>query len=205
MTLGLEKLHKTETHREALIKFLLLLGLLIAYFSYLSYEYGLMTGGLVALLTWSFFVLCTPVADAGFLLDFPIRLIFGFRMLYSEIIVWILAISVNTYGLLFTQSVYEKTILTILLKKILITPVPYWSIILLSGTGTFLSIYFGDEMLDVLRHRDRAKYHQHAFKLKIVAVISLFTLIFLSYYFLLDSLDIDIQEIKVSHTIAPLS
>jgi hypothetical protein len=194
MSIKITHLHKQETHREVAIKFVLLLALLLGYFAYLSYEYGLATGGIVAAITWSFFVLCTPVADAGFLLDFPIRLLFGIRMLISEIIVWIVAIGINAYSLIFNESMYDTIILTSLFKKIILTPYPYWSIILLSGFGTFLSIYFGDEMLDVIRHRDRVKYHQHAFKLKIIAVIGLFLLIFLSYYYLLESLNIHIPD-----------
>jgi len=184
------KLHQIETHKEVLYKFLILFTVLALYFSYLSVEYGLLTGGIIAALTWSFFVLCTPVADAGFLLDFPIRLLFGIRMLYSEIMVWTIAIAINGYALLYNQDAYDQTMLTVLFKKIIVTPYPYWIIIVLSGTGTFLSIYFGDEMLDVIRHRDREKYHQHAFKLKLIGLISLFLLIFFSYYILLDSLDI---------------
>ena len=194
MSLEVKKLHKHETHREVVIKFLLLLAVLLIYFAYLSYEYGLATGGIVAAITWSFFVLCTPVADAGFLLDFPIRVLFGIRMLTSEIIVWVVAITINTYALIFSEAIYEKTILTGLLKKIIMTPYPYWSIILLSGFGTFLSINFGDEMLDVIRHRDRVKYHQHVFKLKVIAVVGLFVLIFLSYYYLLESLNIQLPD-----------
>ena len=194
MSLKITHLHKQETHREVAIKFVLLLAVLLAYFTYLSYEFGLATGGIVAAITWSFFVLCTPVADAGFLLDFPIRLLFGIRMLISEIIVWIVAIGINAYALIFNENMYDTTILTSLFKKIILTPYPYWSIVLLSGFGTFLSIYFGDEMLDVIRHRDRVKYHQHAFKLKIIAVIGLFLLIFLSYYYLLESLNIHLSN-----------
>ncbi|MBL4601454.1 MAG: hypothetical protein JKY84_01780 [Emcibacteraceae bacterium] len=185
-------LHKIETHREVLYKFLILLSIIAAYFGYLSYEYGLMTGGIVAILTWSFFVLCTPVADAGFLLDFPIRLLFGIRMLYSEILVWSIAGAINIYALLYNQEAYDKTVLTMLFKKILLNPNPYWSVLLLSGFGTFLSIYFGDEMLDVFKHRDRVKYHQHAFKLKLIGLIGLFLLIFIAYYFLLESLQIQL-------------
>ncbi|PCI50023.1 MAG: hypothetical protein COB49_04300 [Alphaproteobacteria bacterium] len=191
----MKQLHKIETHRKVVIKFLLLLSVLVLYFSYLSYEYGILTGGIVAALTWSFFVLCTPVADAGFLLDFPIRLIFGIRMLYSEILVWTIAISINFYALADGSNAYDKTVLTTLLQKIITTPYPYWSIIILSGIGTFLSIYFGDEMLDVFRHRDRVKYHQHGFKLKFIAVISLFALTFLAYYFLLNALHIQFNDI----------
>lgn len=195
MTIEFSKFHKIETHREVVLKFLLLLCVLLLYFSYLTYEYGVLTGGVVAALTWSFFVLCTPVADAGFLLDFPIRLIFGFRMLYSEILVWLIAISINLYALSDGGASYDKTVLTTLLKKIIITPYPYWSIIILSGLGTFLSIYFGDEMLDVFRHRDRVKYHQHGFKFKLIGIISLFFLIFLAYYYLLNGLKIQLEGI----------
>ncbi len=189
----IKALSQVETHKELLYKFVLLLTILILYFGYLSVEYGILTGGLVAVLTWSFFVLCTPVADAGFLLDLPIRLLFGFRMLYSEILVWVIAISINGYAVLYNQEAYDKTVLTVLFKEIILTPFPYWSIFILSGIGTFLSIYFGDEMLDVLRHRDRVKYHQHAFKLKLVGLISLFLLIFFAYYFLLKTLNIQIN------------
>jgi len=193
MSLKFKHLHKIETHREVLIKFLILLGILVLYFSYLSYEYGLLTGGIVAVISWSFFVLCTPIADAGFLLDFPIRLLFGIRMLYSEILVWIIAISINLYALIYNPQAYDKTILTILFMKILTNPIPYWSIIILSGIGTYLSIYFGDEMLDVFKHRDRTKYHQHSFKLKLIGILALFLLIFLSYYKLLDSLQVQLS------------
>ena len=119
------------------IKFVLLCGLLIGYFGYLSYEYGVTTGGVAALLTWSFFVLCTPVADAGFLLDFPLRLLFGIRMVVSEIAVWIVALSLNAVALLYAPSYYKTTILTELLREIFMQPFPYWGVILLSGLGTF--------------------------------------------------------------------
>lgn len=186
-------LHKIKTHREVLYKFLILLSILALYFGYLSIEYGILTGGLVAALTWSFFVLCTPVADAGFLLDLPIRILFGVRMLISEVLVWAIAIAINGYAILYNQAAYDKTVLTVLFKEIILTPYPYWSVFILSGIGTFLSIYFGDEMLDVLRHRDRVKYHEHAFKWKLVGLISLFLLIFFAYYLLLDTLNIQIN------------
>lgn len=194
MTPKITNLHKQETHKELATKFVLLLTVLLCYFGYLSFEFGLATGGIVAAITWSFFVLCTPVADAGFLLDFPIRLLFGIRMIVSEFIVWFIAIGINAYALIFAEAMYDTTVITSLFKVILLTPYPYWSVIALSGFGTFLSIYFGDEMLDVIRHRDRVKYHQHAFKLKVIAVVGLFVLIFLAYYYLLESLHIQIPD-----------
>ncbi len=194
MSVEISTLHKHETHRETATKFLLLLVVLIAYFFYLSHEFGFKTGGMVAAITWSFFVLCTPIADAGFLLDFPIRLLFGIRMFISEIAVWLIALAINLYAMLFAQTAYETTFITELFKMIILHPFPYWSIILLSGLGTFLSIYFGDEMLDVIRHRDRVKYHEHGFKFRIIVIIALFLLIFLAYFYLLESLHIRMPE-----------
>ncbi|MCA9353073.1 hypothetical protein KC901_02720, partial [Patescibacteria group bacterium] len=63
-----------ETKRNALIRFALVLILFVGYFAFIAFRYGLENGFLVTAGTWSFFVLCTPVADAGFLLDFPLRL-----------------------------------------------------------------------------------------------------------------------------------
>jgi hypothetical protein len=192
---GMALLPKHQTHKETLFKFLLLLAVLLAYFGYLSWKFDLATGGFVAILTWSFFVLCTPVADAGFLLDFPVRLIFGLRMIKSEIIVWGLAIGINVMGLMFWPDMYGKTFLTDLFMTILTTPWPYWSIIVLSGIGTFLSIYFGDEMLDVATHNERVKHHKHGFKYRVVFIIGLFVLIFAAYYNLLASLGIKFDEV----------
>jgi len=92
-----------QTKCEELIKFLMLLGVLVLYFGYLSWQYDIATGGIISALTWSFFVLCTPVADAGFLIDFPVRLITGLRMFITEMIVWGIAISLNIITLSYTQ------------------------------------------------------------------------------------------------------
>ena len=172
------------------IKFVLLCGLLVGYFGYLSYEYDLATGGVAALLTWSFFVLCTPVADAGFLLDFPLRLLFGIRMVVSEIAVWIIALGLNAVTLLYGPSYYKTTILTELLHEIFTTPFPYWGVIVLSGLGTFLSIRFGDELMDVIHHRDRSFFHSHHFKHELI-LFAFFLLVLFGYYELISSIGID--------------
>jgi hypothetical protein len=179
--------------RQVVYKFVLLCMLLVSYFSYLSFEYDLRTGGIASALTWSFFVLCTPIADAGFLLDFPLRLIFGIRMMVSEIAVWVLAITINMVALFYFSEYYETTKLTMLLHAILTTPYPYWAVILLSGTGTFLSIRFADELMDVFHHRDRDFFHQHAFKHEILIII-FFVVVLIGYYELIASLGLDINH-----------
>jgi hypothetical protein len=176
--------------KQVFFKFVLLCVLLVSYFTYLSFKYGVATGGIASALTWSFFVLCTPIADAGFLLDFPLRLIFGIRMLFSEIAVWTLAITLNVVTLLFFAEYYETTKLTMLLQAILTTPFPYWAIILLSGTGTFLSIRFADELMDVVHHRDRNFFHRHAFKHEILIIV-FFVAVLIGYYELIVSLGIE--------------
>jgi hypothetical protein len=78
---------KALPKKQLFYKFMLLCLLLAGYFVYLTAQYDLVTGGFASVLTWSFFVLCTPIADTGFLLDFPLRLLFNIRMLISEIVV----------------------------------------------------------------------------------------------------------------------
>ncbi len=181
-----------KPRRQVVMKFALLCALLVGYFFYLSYHYGAAAGGVAAVLTWSFFVLCTPIADGGFLLDFPLRLLFGIRMVYSEIVVWALAIGSNIAVLFLAPHYYETTLLTRLLEQILTQPYPYWGIVLLSGAGTFLSIRFGDELMDVLHHRDRAFFHSHQFKHELILVGFFFLALFF-YYELAASLGIESQ------------
>jgi len=176
--------------RQVLYKFLLLCILLVSYFSYLTVQYDVMTGGIASALTWSFFVLCTPIADAGFLLDFPLRLLFGIRMLISEIAVWAIAITINVISLIYFVEYYETTKVTMLLRAILTTPYPYWIVILLSGAGTFLSIRFADELMDVVHHRDRSFFHRHAFKHEIL-ILLFFVVVLVGYYKLISSLGIE--------------
>jgi len=184
--------NKNAAHpkKQVLYKFLLLSILLTSYFSYLSFKYDLVTGGIASALTWTFFVLCTPIADAGFLLDFPLRILFGIRMLISEIVVWVIAIAVNIISLIYFSNYYETTELTMLLHAILTTPFPYWGVVLLSGAGTFLSIRFADELMDVVHHRDREFFHRHGFKYEIVLIIFFIFVIF-GYYKLIASLGIN--------------
>jgi hypothetical protein len=180
----------TSPRRQVLLKFLALLALLLGYFVYLWLRFDAATGAVTAALTWSFFVLCTPIADAGFLLDFPLRLLFGIRMVVSELVVWALAGAINIATLLLAPGYYDTTLLTRLFGQILTQPWPYWAVIVLSGAGTFLSVKFGDELMDVLHHRDRDFFHSHQFKHELI-MIAFFALIVFAYYELIASLGLD--------------
>lgn len=181
--------------RETLIKFVLLMAVFVGYFIYVSLKFDVATGGGIAALTWSFFVMCTPVADAGFLLDFPVRLITSIRMFTTEIVVWGLAIIINGIFLVFGPGIYESTFVTRLFFEILTNPWPHWGIILLCGIGTFMSIAFGDELMDVASHHERVKHHKHGFLYRSLATLSLFILIFAAYGFLLRSLGVEAADL----------
>lgn len=185
---------KNQTHKETIFKFLGLIFILVAYFGYVSWKFDAATGFGLALLTWSFFVLCTPVADGGFIIAFPIRLLFGIKMATTQAIVWFIAIGINLYMLTASKDTYQLTFLTQLLEHILTQAYPYWSILLISIVGTFLSIYFGDEMMDVASHKNRDKHHKHGFKYRLVLVLGLGVLTIVAYYYLLSSLNISIPE-----------
>lgn len=181
---------KHETHKETFLKFFALALILIAYFVYMSWKYDASTGFSVSLLTWSFFVLCTPIADGGFILAFPVRLLFGIKMAVTQVVLWFVTILINIFMLASAPALYDLTFLTKLLKHILTMPYPYWSILILSAAGTLLSIYFGDEMMDVTSHRDRELHHRNGFKYRTIVVLGLGILTVVSYYYLLDSLNI---------------
>ena len=97
---------------------------------------------------------------------------------------------VNIISLLFFAEYYETTKLTMLLHAILTMPYPYWSVILLSGAGTFLSIRFADELMDIAHHRDRSFLHRRAFKHEIVIFV-FFVFVLIGYYKLIASLGIE--------------
>jgi len=181
-----------QTHRESLLRFVALLGLLVGYFGYMSWKFDASTGALLAVLSWSFFVLCTPIADGGFVVAFPIRVLFGVRMVVTQIVVWFLAVGINVAGVLMVPDAYQDTALTKLFYTILTTPWPYWSILLISVAGTLLSIWFGDEMIDVTTHADRHKEHRHGFKYKTIVVVGFAVLTILAYYQLLSGLGVTI-------------
>jgi len=183
---------KHETKKHALLKFLLILLIILIYFFFMTYKYGLEEGFMVTVLTWSFFVLCTPIADAGFLIDFPIRLITNIRMFFVEIFVWIIAISINLYAFFNSPAIYGKTKILILFKHILNQPIPFWAIIVISALGTFLSIQFGDELVDKAKHHQRDFHKKHKYTHRYLVMIFLFVFTVALYDFLLKQLGIDL-------------
>lgn len=181
-------------HEHPFTKFLLVFFFFLIYILFTVRRFGFGEGLLIGLLTWSFAVFCTPIVGAGLLLDFPLRLITGIRMLYSEILVWMIAFSLNLFAFITAPSIYDKTIFLSLFKKIIIQPFPFWGIIILSGIGTFFSVYFGDELLDISfkKLKIRRKYGKHKNKYRLIMLISIITLVVVLYWLLLRELNVNI-------------
>ena len=185
-------LSKHETKKEALLRFSLVLGVFVVYLLFVAYKYGAKEGLLVAWLTWSAFVLGTPVADAGFLIDFPVRLITRLKMLFSEIVVWIVAIGLNLYALTFNPEIYQSSTALKIFYQVLTHPLPYWTIILISAVGTFISIHFGDELLNKRHHHERDFYHKHKSKYKLVLLTFLFVVVLIIYHAVVKQLGVNL-------------
>ncbi len=181
---------KHETKKQSLKKFIALVAIIISYFIFMSLKFGTRDGILTTILTWSFFVFCTPIADAGFLLAFPVRIITGIKMMYTQLFLYVIVFMINFYTFFHSSSIYDKTIILKLFYNILSKPYPFWGIILISFIGTILSIYFGDEMINVSKHNQRKKYHKHINKYKIIIFIFLIIFTIMLYYFLLEQLHI---------------
>jgi hypothetical protein len=181
-----------ETRKILRNKFLVVLVILVLYFMFSVWHFGLKDGFLVMALTWSFFVLSTPIPDGGIILDLPIRWATGIKMIFSEIFVWIIAILLNVFNILFNSEIYSKTFVLTMFKTILLEPFPYGIIIILSCIGTFLSLHFGDELYEVISHSKRKKYHKHKNKLRFIMIVTLIVFIIIVYDLLLKHLGLKI-------------
>jgi hypothetical protein len=181
-----------ETKRKALTKFLLVLAIVVLYWVFISLRYGKVMGAQITLLTWSLFILCTPIASAGLLVDFPVRLITRLRMFHTEIAVWAFALALNGFTLAANASVYDTTILLSVLKFILTNPVPYWSVIFVSAAGTFVSIRFADELLDVSREKHRKYYLTHQGKHTLIIFSFIILVLALFYGFIVQAIGLEL-------------
>jgi len=186
------ELLKYETKRYILKKYTLVLLILIAYFLITIFTMGLKNGLLVTIVTWSFFLFCTPLPDAGILLSLPIRLVSKIKMVYSQIGVFVIGILINLFVLLLYPKIYSRTILLSLFHEIIFNPWPYWIIIILSVFGTLLSLYFGDELMDVNYHKDRKKYHKHLALYQYISYSAIIILTIIIYFFLINNLGVKI-------------
>jgi hypothetical protein len=184
---------KEVAKRHDLIKLFLLVLTFVVYFTFVARRFGLHSGLFISLLTWSFFVFCTPLAEAGFVISFPLRLFANIRMMYSQIGVWIVAFLLNLFAFIFNPGIYDNTLILKLFYHILIQPFPYWGIIILSAVGTIFSTFFGDELFDMADYKNRAKHSKRLNAYWIIVFVSLISIIVALYDFLLNKMGINIH------------
>ena len=127
------------------------------------------------------------------MVGFPLRIFSKVRMLHSQIAVWIIATFLNLYAFFFNPDIYHNTLILKLFHHILVQPFPYWIIIIISAIGTYLSVYFGDELLDVTTHKNREKYHKHMNKYQFITFVFLISIVVVIYDFLLKKMGITIH------------
>lgn len=189
MKIKFHHLKHHESKNYALKKFSIALVIFVVYLVYLFFRFG-SEGLVVGIITWSAFVIATPIPDGGLLIDFPIRVFTGLKMVLTELMVWVIAIFINIYFLLINPEIYQKTAITSVFHEILIRPWPGWIIITVCFLGTFLSLHFGDELLDVVFHHERKKYqkHKHWHHGSIVLFFALICV--LLYYYIIHELGI---------------
>lgn len=159
------------------------------------HQYGASSGLGVTLLTWTLFVLATPIAIGGFIVAFPTRLLFGVKMWKTQIVVMVVAIAANVLFLIFNPAIYGVNFLLTLFEKILLTPWPYWSLLILGLGGSLVSIVFGDEVFDAVAtrvKRNHARVHKHLPKIKWILTVVLYAAAVVIYIVLLKNLGVDI-------------
>ena len=135
----------------------------------------------------------SPFPDAGILIDFPMRLISGIKMLYSEIVVSVVAIVIVIFTFFKLPTIYNKIGLLSLFKEILVKPIPYWGIMILSSIGTFLLIYLADKLIDPEKKKKKHVSFLLKHKTKIFLILSI--IIIVIYYFLLSNLGVKIPKV----------
>jgi len=174
------------------IKFVTIAGIILVYFFFVSRSHGVKEGFWISILTWSFFVLGTPFPDAGILIDFPMRLISGIKMIYSEIVVTFVAIAITAFTFFKIPAIYGETGLLSLFNQILSKPFPYWAIIILSSIGTFSLIYLADNLIDSTKKKRKHLSFLVDHKTEIFVILS--AIIVVIYYLLLAKLGISVPR-----------
>lgn len=119
------------------VKFFCYLGLFSAWISYLVTLHGTFDGVLLAFLTWSFFVLCTPIILEGFLVSFVHGLFRGGQLYDVSIFAWVISVLLNFFTYNFYADVYQKTLITNFLHIVISRPFPERFILILCALGTF--------------------------------------------------------------------
>lgn len=150
---------------------------LIVLITYVSYN-GYVKGCIKSLFIWGFFVLCTPVPEAGLIITLPLKRYLNVPMHISQTIVSFSALIILTYFYL-----YEKNIIkSYKIGKIFIELITlkYFSIIILSILSSILTSQLIDNFINHYIYKHKLNY--------LYTKISIIVLCVMIYIYLLNSL-----------------
>jgi len=149
----LKSLRKYFSGSQLLPKFVISLAffcLLCIIFVYQIYLYGFAVGSYISLLIWSLYILCIPVAHGRFFIGTPLHYFTG-RHYLPELFIWTLAASLNIFTFIFIPRVYQTSMLTYFLYRILITP-RYWSLLLITLCGVWYRLMARSKLIPFSRN-----------------------------------------------------
>lgn len=144
---------------------------------YIFYN-GYLKGCIKSLFLWAFFVICTPIPEAGLLFSLPLKRYFNIPMHICQAFVSVLAL-----GMLFYFYSYEKkTIKTYLIGKLFLELInlKYFSIIIISIISSVFTSEIINNIIDYYIDKKKINY----IYLKSILIIVLV----LSYSLILNSL-----------------
>lgn len=135
----------------------------------MAWSEGIKKGFTVVILTWCFFVFGTPIADAGAIVDFPVRIITNNPFYNTELIVFAVAATIIVIFLWVSPKSYEDTFLTRVLYKMFTRPFSlYGLIIILSIVGTLISAYVENDIYNWALYN---KGHIQSWRNKLLVII----------------------------------
>lgn len=145
------KLNKTYLYiyDAVVIMFILLMVFFIFY-------NGFYKGCIKSLFIWSFFVICTPVPEAGLLISLPLKRYFGFKMDLSQIVVSLFAFMLLFYFYCVEQKIIKNNLIGNLFLGLI--NYKYYSIIFISVISSVLTSNLLDNIINHFINKDEINH-----------------------------------------------
>jgi len=139
---------------------------------------GFLKGCIKTIFIWAFFILCTPIPEAGLLVSLPLKKYVNISIHISQIVISFIALMILIYFYYYEK----KTINSCLIGKLFLELIKYkyFSIIAISIISSIFTSEFIDNLID--NYINNEKIYNIQFKLFMIACFVLF------YSFILNSL-----------------
>jgi len=174
----IEEEKEVEKHKTYLVIYdFIVLVFLIVLITYVSYN-GYVKGCIKSLFIWAFFVLCTPIPEAGLIITLPLKRYLNIPMYISQTIVSFCALVILSYF-----YIHEKNIIkSYKIGKIFIELITlkYFSIIILSVLSSILTSGLIDNFINHYIYKHKLNY--------LYTKIYIIVLCVMIYIYLLNSL-----------------